>query len=261
MEVWTRGCLPLHSEILTSWYKPGPTALPTNYYPLLLMESPGKKWRREKGSSSLCRGRWATPVTSYCPPKLWHWPGDPGSQTHSSGGLRWGHSPPEKIGEHQGEIHPISASEEPLSLLWDGPRASSYDHMPPDFTGSPGSVPRREMVCRHSRVLKAESQLVFSAFLLLFPVVSSLAHCEAQPLPPCARSPVGRGGRSCRKSRVFWCSRDTGWAHATVHGPLGMISSTFTWLVPYLEAGMPPMLREVSSHKDLDWCFNIPPCF
>lgn len=70
--------------------------------------------------------------------------------------------------------------------------------MPSVFTGSPGSVLRRKLLYRGSQVANAENQLVFSAFFLIFPVISTLARCEAQLLPPCDRSPVGRRGRNCR---------------------------------------------------------------
>lgn len=133
-----------------------------------------------------------------------------------------------------------------------GRNNSSYDYMPSVFTGSPGSVLRRKLVYRGSQVVNAEDQLVFSAFFLIFPVVSTVAHCEAQLLSPCDRSPVGRRGRNCRKSRVFWCSWDTGWAHST--------DTTSTRPVPYLEAGMLPMLKEAFPRKDLDSCFNTLPC-
>lgn len=216
------------------------------------MASPWKKRRREKVTSSL----FAEVGEQFCLPLTI-------SQSCSIGlgtlevkltpGVAWDEvSPPEKIGEHRGEIQQISALEEPLSLLWDGPSTLC---MTPHFTGRSWSVPGRETACRGSWVVKAESRLVFSAFLLLFLVAASLAHCKAQPLPPCTWSPVVRGDRSCRRSRVFWCLRDT---H---HGPLGMISATFTWPVPYLEAGMPPVPREALSHGDLDSCLNIPPCF
>lgn len=193
------------------------------------MASPGKKRYRGKVTSSLFAEvgeQLQLPLTvlQICGTGL----GDHGRHTNSMVCLRWGHSPPEKTGEHQGEIHLISALDELLSLLWYGPGASLYDHMPPYFTGSPGPVPRREMVYRGSWVVKAESQIVFSAFLLLFPVASSLAHAKAQTLPPCARSPVGRGSRTCRKSRVFLCSWDMGWAHSNGNCPLGMISAAST---------------------------------
>lgn len=71
--------------------------------------------------------------------------GNPGSQTYSKGSLRREHSLSEKIWEHRREIQMISALEEALSLLWDGPSASSHDHMLFDFTGSAGSVLRRKM--------------------------------------------------------------------------------------------------------------------
>lgn len=68
------------------------------------------------------------------------------------------------------------------------------------------------------------------------------------------------GIQSCRESRVFFCSQDRlstcDWLRPCGHGLLYPNLS-----MPYPEAEIPPMPREVFSHKGWDSCFNNPPCF
>lgn len=258
MEVWTTWLLSVHIEIhelmcieCTSKFKPGVAPLPTGL--ALTTESPLWLERKGKGKSDQLAPLQRSVNSSSC--LLLSSKAVGTLEAKLSAGVAWDESTAHlrRCGRTKGKYR--------WFLLWNRIYPSFEMvlvplHMTTCFQISQGAL---DQFSGGKWLGKGWETTSFSCLPSPLPCVIPATLQSTAPASLCQK-PSREGIQQCQKkwgllvlpghAEHFWLI----WPHGHgLHYP--------NLAMPYPKVEMPPMLREVLSHKDLDSCFSNPPCF